>query len=128
MKCKMESKLNAYLENELSTKETLRLKEHLKSCSICRQTLKELQEIDTFLKQYVEKEVPEKIIASIYDKIQIPQKNQHRIVNFGVAAAILLSFFSGLWFSDKVFSQTNSNQQLFEIGSESLYSYIDWEE
>lgn len=130
MKCKMEKKVNAYLEKELGKDEYLQVQKHLQSCSDCQRTLRELLQVNDYLNNYREQDVPSFVIQSILNRT--PQTHvpvvSKRAVNFGFAAAILLSFFSGLWISQKVFTQPDSSSQLVEIGAESLFSYVNWEE
>jgi anti-sigma factor RsiW len=130
MKCKMEKKVNAYLEKELAKNEYMLVQKHLQSCSECQKTLRELLQANDFLSNFNEQDVPVFVIDSILKRTNQASEPvvTKRAVNFGFAAAILLSFLSGLWISEKVFSQPDSSSQLVEIGAETLFSHIVWED
>ena len=67
--CSFEKKLNAYIAGELSEIEYNKVREHISSCHLCQNEIRELQQVDNFLFQYTEEEVPaglnEKILNSV---------------------------------------------------------------
>lgn len=130
MKCKMEKKINAYLDKELSIDNFKQVQSHLSICSICQQTLRELMQVNKILSNFQEENVPQPLLHAILEKTetQSHSSSYKRAYNFGIAAAVIFSFFSGLWFSNKVFSQTSDNETVYELGSESLFSLMLWEE
>ena len=130
MKCKFQNRLNKFLDDELKPEEKANMQEHLKSCSACQEELRKIQHVNNILGSYREIEVSSDLINRVLDKIP-EQKNyvfNRKVINFSVAASILFSFFSGLWLSNKVYVNQQSSTYSYEIGEESLYSYLDWEE
>ncbi|MCD4817259.1 MAG: hypothetical protein K8S23_01035 [Candidatus Cloacimonetes bacterium] len=129
MKCKFEKKIGAFLDNELQKEDFAQVKEHLKSCLICQQTLRELNSINIFFENYTDVEVPEYLNQRILSKINSSvSKFKKNIINFAVAASIAFAFFSGLFASNQTFTQNRENTEQIAFGTESFYSYLDWEE
>ena len=129
MKCEFEEKIGAFVDNELSKDDYNQVKEHLKSCLICQQTLREFNSFNKFFETYADMEVPEYLNQKILSKINSPvSKFKKNIINFAVAASIAFAFFSGILISNQTFTQNRDNSELIAFGTESFYNYLDWEE
>ena len=129
MKCEFEEKLGAFVDKELQKDDFTHIKEHLKSCPICQQKLRELNSINKFFESYTDVEVPEYLNQKILNKINSPvSRVKKNVINFAVAASIAVAFFSGLLVSNQTFTQNKENSEQIAFGTESFYSYLDWEE
>lgn len=128
--CRFSHKLNAYIDAELSKKDFEEVQAHLKHCHLCQNELRELMKVNSFLDNYLEAEVAESVIQNILEKADQMNLNpqrfrfKQRIINFSVAASIILSFATGVLMSDLAFKQ-NIETTSFELGESTLYSYFE---
>ena len=123
--CSFEKKLNAYIAGELSEMEHNKVLEHISSCHLCQNEIRNLQQVDTFLFQYTEEDVPaglnEKILNSTVNSRTNPfMKN---VVSFSIAASVLISFIAGIMLSSGLYAETTDSN--ITIGEDSLYSYFE---
>ena len=96
MTCKFEKKINAYLDGELSEKTYHTVQEHLKKCQTCQNTLRSIIKVNNFLNNYNEEQFPDNLTESILEKTgySVMSTFKRRIINFSVAASIIVAFFS----------------------------------
>ena len=93
-KCKYQKKLNAYIDGELKEVDFEKARNHLKSCHLCQNKLREINKINDFLSNYKEEEVNEYISQRILGTVKtLPEKSTwdlltRRVVNFSIAASI----------------------------------------
>ncbi|MCK5050137.1 MAG: zf-HC2 domain-containing protein [Candidatus Cloacimonetes bacterium] len=123
--CSFEKKLNAYIAGELSEMEHNKVREHISSCHLCQNEIRNLQQVDNFLFQYTEEDVPaglnEKILNSVSNYRTNPfMKN---VVSFSIAASVLISFVAGIMLSSGLYAETKDSN--ITIGEDSLYSYFE---
>lgn len=123
--CSFEKKLNAYIAGELSEMEHYKVRKHISSCHLCQNEIRNLQQVDNFLFQYTEEEVPaglnEKILNSVSNYRTNPfMKN---VVSFSIAASVLISFIAGIMLSSGLYAETKDSN--ITIGEDSLYSYFE---
>jgi hypothetical protein len=103
-----------------------KVREHLKSCHLCQIELRELTTLNGFLSSYEEEEVPEyinqRILTTIESTAIHPQRVwfTRRVVNFSIAASVLISFAAGVFMSNQAFAQNNDSD--LEFGQETLFS------
>jgi predicted anti-sigma-YlaC factor YlaD len=125
--CKFSKKLNAYLDNELDETDFIKLKDHLRSCPICQQEIRELNKLNTLLRSFQEEEVTDLLKENIISQIiSLPESNifsKNNFIKLTVAASIAASFIIGLFFSSIVFKDEVEFLTEFSLGQESLYSY-----
>ena len=123
--CSFEKKMNAYIAGELCEMEHNNVREHISSCHLCQNEIRNLQQVDTFLFQFTEEDVPaglnEKILNSVSNTSTNPfMKN---VVSFSIAASILISFIAGIMLSSGLYAETTDSN--ITIGEDSLYSYFE---
>jgi anti-sigma factor RsiW len=125
--CKFRSKLNSYLDNELSEAEFVQLKTHILSCPACQEEIRELNKLNNFLSDFQEVDVPlsvkENIISQVSEISRSAKFKGNRFVKIAVAASIAASFIIGLLFSNITFTENSNSLSDFSLGQESLYSY-----
>lgn len=131
-KCRFSRRLNAFSDGELSKKEFGKVQNHLKECPACQAYLREIVNINSYLSSYREEEVPEylnqKILATVRETEQEKVKFgfSRQLVNFSIAASVLISFVAGIILSDlaynKAYADTSTSN--LEFGQETLYSFF----
>ena len=125
--CSFEKKMNAYIAGELCEMEHNNVREHISSCHLCQNEIRNLQQVDTFLFQYTEEEVPaglnEKILNSVLKSNTNPF--MRKVVSFSIAASVIISFTTGIILSDLTFNQEIESD--YDFGQNSLYSYFEGE-
>ena len=123
--CSFEKKLNAYIAGELREMEHNKVREHISSCHLCQNEIRNLQQVDTFLFQYTEEEVPaglnEKILNSVSQSRTSPF--MRKVVSFSIAASVLISFMAGIMLSNGLYAENTDSD--ITIGEDSLYSYFE---
>ena len=130
-KCKYQKKLNAYIDGELKEVDFEKVRNHLKSCHLCQNKLREINKINDFLSNYKEEEVNEYMNQRILGTVKtLPEKSTwdlltRRVVNFSIAASVIISFTVGIILSNNLFA--NNNETNIEFGQESLYSFFEGE-
>lgn len=130
-KCEYQKKLNAYIDGELKEVEFEKVRNHLKSCHLCQNELREINRINDFLFNYKEEEVNEYINQRILGTVKtLPEKRTwgllaRRVVNYSIAASVIISFTVGIILSNNLFA--NNNETNIEFGQESLYSFFEGE-
>ena len=132
-KCRFSRRLNAFSDGELSKKEFRKVQNHLKECPACQAYLREIVNINSYLSSYREEEVPEylnqKILATVRETEQEKVKFgfSRQLVNFSIAASVLISFVAGIILSDlaynKAYADTSTSN--LEFGQETLYSFFE---
>lgn len=127
-KCKFKNKINAYIDHELSEEETIILENHLSSCDECKKTYTELTELNSLLLNYKEIEPSIYAINSIFTKIDKEPASKFRLrrrfTKLAIATSVAASFFVGLWLSTLTFRTYSSNMSDYQLGENSLYSYV----
>lgn len=122
--CSYEKKLNAYLDDELTSYEKEEMQTHLQSCNICQNTLRELISINHFLAGYQDENLPESLANKIFNAI--PQQNKisvgKKLLKLPIAAMLILSFLSGILISKLTFSDLSVDYA--EFGENSYYTYF----
>jgi len=125
--CKFSKKINAYLDNELNETDFFKLKDHLRSCPICQQEIRELNKLNAFLKSFQEEEVADFLKEKIRSQInRLPETSsfsKNNFIKLTVAASIAASFIIGLFFSSIAFKDDAEFLTELSLGQESLYSY-----
>ncbi|MDP8201233.1 MAG: zf-HC2 domain-containing protein [Candidatus Tenebribacter burtonii] len=125
--CSFSKKLNAYIAGELSEMEHEEVRAHISSCHLCQKKIRELNQVENFLMQYTDEEVPtglnEKILNSVSRSYVNPFKR--KVVSFSIAASIIVSFVTGIFLSDITFTQETESD--FDFGQNTLYSYFEGE-
>lgn len=125
IECNFEKKLNAYIAGELSEMEHKKVRKHISSCHLCQNEIRTLQQVDDFLIQYTEEEVPagfnEKILNSVFKSRTNPF--MRKVINFSIAASIVISFMAGIVLSSGLYAETKDSD--ITIGEDSLYSYFE---
>jgi len=125
--CSFSKKLNAYIAGELSEIEHEEVRAHISSCHLCQKEIRELNQVENFLMQYTDEEVPaglnEKILNSVSRSYVNPFKR--KVVSFSIAASIIVSFVTGILLSDITFTQETESD--FDFGQNTLYSYFEGE-
>ena len=128
-KCSYISKLNTYIDGELSKKDFEEIKEHLKNCRLCQNEIRELNSINQFLSSYKNSEAPEylnqRILASVREISLDENKDflSKYVFKFSIAASVMIAFSSGILLSNLAFSSQQNNE--LEFGQETLYSYFE---
>lgn len=125
IECNFEKKLNAYIAGELSEMEHKKVRKHISNCHLCQNEIRTLQQVDDFLIQYTEEEVPagfnEKILNSVFKSRTNPF--MRKVINFSIAASIVISFMAGIVLSSGLYAETKDSD--ITIGEDSLYSYFE---
>ena len=123
--CSFEKKMNAYIAGELSEMEYNKVREHISSCHLCQNEIRTLQQVDTFLLQYTEEEVPAGLNEKILNSVSKSRTNpfMRKVVSFSIAASVLISFMAGILLSNGLYAD-NSDSDI-TIGEDSLYSYFE---
>ncbi len=130
-KCKFEKRLNAYLAKEISIAENTVIENHLKTCKICQNKIKKLEEedklISDFLSYYKEEKISEELQAkllAIPNQTKRISKFSQAIIKFSVAASLIATFTLGIIMSNEILSYNSdiafAEESLVDIGS--LYS------
>ena len=123
--CSFEKKLNAYIAGELSEKEHSKVREHISSCHLCQNEIRELQQVDAFLFQYTEEEIPAGLNEKILNSVSQSRTNpfMKKIVSFSIAASVIISFMAGIMLSNGLYADGSDSN--ITIGEDSLYSYFE---
>lgn len=96
MNCNFKEKLAFYFYGELSEKEVKALKEHILTCPLCQNDLKELQNISNFLdfKTDISPKIVENIIS--YSESKLEKKFafslREKVFSFAFSFAVILLF------------------------------------
>ncbi len=123
--CGFEKKLNAYIAGELSEMEYNKVREHIRSCHLCQNEIRILQQVDNFLFQYTEEEVPAGLKEKILNSVSKSHSNpfMRKVVSFSIAASVLISFMAGIVLSNGLYAENTESD--ITIGEDSLYSYFE---
>lgn len=123
--CSFEKKLNAYIAGEPSEMEHNKVREHISSCHLCQNEIRELQQVDTFLSQYTEEEIPAGLNEKILNSVSQSHTNpfMRKVVSFSIAASVLISFMAGIMLSNGLYAENTDSD--ISIGEDSLYSYYE---
>ncbi len=123
--CSFEKKLNAYIAGELSEMEHNKVREHISSCHLCQNEIRTLQQVDNFLFQYTEDEVPAGLNEKILNSVSKSHSNpfMRKVVSFSIAASVLISFMAGIVLSNGLYAENTDSD--ITIGEDSLYSYFE---
>jgi len=123
--CSFEKKMNAYIAGELNEMEHNKVREHISSCHLCQNEIRILQQVDTFLFQYTEKDIPAGLNEKILNSVSQSHANpfMRRVVSFSIAASVLISFMAGILLSNGLYAETNDYD--ITIGEDSLFSYYE---
>ncbi len=123
--CSFEEKLNAYIAGELSETEHNIVRKHISSCHLCQNEIRTLQQVDTFLFQYTEEEVPAELNEKILNSAVKNRTNifMRKVVSFSIAASVLISFIAGIVLSNGLYAETTDFD--ITIGEDSLFSYFE---
>jgi len=123
--CSFEKKMNAYIAGELSEMEHNKVREHISSCHLCPNEIRILQQVDTFLFQYTEKDIPAGLNEKILNSVSQSHANpfMRRVVSFSIAASVLISFMAGIMLSSGLYADDTESD--ITIGENSLYSYFE---
>ena len=123
--CSFEKKLNAYIAGELSEMEHNKVREHISNCHLCQNEIRTLQQVNDFLNQYTEEEVPAGLNEKILNSVSKSHTNpfMRKVVSFSIAASVLISFMAGILLSNGLYAETNDFD--ITIGEDSLFSYYE---
>ena len=123
--CSFEKKLNAYIAGELSEMEHNKVREHISSCHLCQNEIRNLQQVDNVLFQYTEEEVPAGLNEKILNSVSQSRSNpfMRKVVSFSIAASVLISFMAGIVLSNGLYAENTDSD--ITIGEDSLYSYFE---
>ncbi len=123
--CSFEKKLNAYIAGELSEMEHNKVREHISRCHLCQNEIRTLQQVDNFLFQYTEDEVPAGLNEKILNSVSKSHSNpfMRKVVSFSIAASVLISFMAGIVLSNGLYAENTDSD--ITIGEDSLYSYFE---
>ncbi len=123
--CSFEKKLNAYIADELSEMEHNKVRKHISNCHLCQNEIRTLQQVDTFLSQYTEEEVPAGLNEKILNSVSQSHTNpfMRKVVSFSIAASVLISFMAGIMVSNGLYAENTDSE--ITIGEDSLYSYFE---
>ena len=123
--CDFKKKLNAYIAGELSEMEHNKVREHISSCHLCQNEIRTLQQVENFLSQYTDEEVPaglnEKILNSVFKSRTNPF--MRKVISFSIAASVLISFMAGILLSSGLYADSSDSD--ITIGEDSLFSYYE---
>ncbi len=129
---KVEKKISAYFDNELSSKEKETVTEHINSCLQCQKQLDELSKLEGILSEYPEHDLPtylENRLLNIPKQIDKRQLRWHNFVYYlkplPVAASLLFSLFSALYVGNLATNTETTASEDIEFAQESLYTV--WE-
>lgn len=127
MKCsEIQSNLSRFHDHELSKEERSEIQKHLMSCAECQSHYREIIEVDNFLRNYKEEDVPEELNQRILAKIRTTHKRSHFISWFersAVAASIIFALYFGFTSAGNAYD--TSNTDIAYPGESSLYSYFE---
>ncbi|MDA3813909.1 MAG: zf-HC2 domain-containing protein [Candidatus Cloacimonetes bacterium] len=123
--CSFEKKLNAYIAGELSEMEHNKVRMHISSCHLCQNEIRTLQQVDNFLFQYTEKEVPAGLNEKILNSVPKTSTNpfMRKVISFSIAASVLISFMAGIMLSSGLYADSSDSN--ITIGEDSLFSYYE---
>ena len=123
--CDFKKKLNAYIAGELSEMEHNEVRKHISSCHLCQNKIRILQQVDTFLLQYTEEEVPAGLNEKILNSVSQSHVNpfMRKVVSFSIAASVIISFMAGIMLSSGLYAENTESD--ITIGEDSLYSYFE---
>lgn len=125
--CKFTSKINAFLDKELSVIEQAEMQNHLSSCFKCQAELRELSQINKCLTEWKEAKVPEAVYSSILKQTEsVPARSirfRHKLSNFAVAASVLFAFMMGIVLSNDMLNKSIYSQESEALLDESFDSY-----
>ena len=125
--CSFNKKLNAYIAGELSEMEHEEVQMHVSSCHLCQNEIRELKQLDNFLMQYTDEEVPIRLNEKILNSVSRSHVNpfKRKVISFSIAASVIFSFVTGVLMSDLTFTQETDSD--FDFGQNTLYSYFEGE-
>ncbi len=127
LNCKFKVKINAYLDNELSEAEFIRVQDHLLTCSICQAEVRELNKVTDLMQNYQDEEVPDyltnRILTAVSSISETRFVKKNKFIKYVAAASIAASFIFGLLFSSLTFQNNSDSLSEYSLGQESLYSY-----
>ncbi|MDP8267117.1 MAG: zf-HC2 domain-containing protein [Candidatus Tenebribacter davisii] len=125
--CSFSKKLNAYIAGELSEMEHEEVRAHVSSCHLCQKEIRELNQVENFLMQYTDEEVPIRLNEKILNLVSRSYVNpfKRKVVSFSIAASIIVSFVTGILLSDLTFTQETESD--YDFGQNALYSYFEGE-
>ena len=125
--CSFSKKLNAYIAGELSEMEHEEVQMHVSSCHLCQKEIRELNQVENFLMQYTDEEVPIRLNEKILNLVSRSYVNpfKRKVVSFSIAASIIVSFVTGILLSDLTFTQETESD--YDFGQNALYSYFEGE-
>ncbi|MCD4829456.1 MAG: zf-HC2 domain-containing protein [Candidatus Cloacimonetes bacterium] len=122
MQCeRIEQRLGAFLDGELSPAEAQEVRAHLMACTSCQQALRELKSLDAFMSDYEDEPLPptlERKLAAIGHK---PMRRLRWVRDLSLAASVAAAFYLGIFVSGEV-ADGNNADDVFAFGQESLYS------
>lgn len=125
IECSFEKKMNAYIAGELSEMEHEKVRKHISNCHLCQNEIRELQQVDNFLIQYTEEEVPAGFNEKILNSVSKSRTNPfiRKVISFSIAASIVISFMAGVLLSSGLYA--NGTDYEITLGEDSLYSYFE---
>ncbi|MCF7857759.1 MAG: hypothetical protein K9N07_00335 [Candidatus Cloacimonetes bacterium] len=123
--CSYERKLNAYIAGELSESKHNNVQKHISRCHLCQNEIRNLLQVDDFLDQYTEEEVPAGFNERMLKSVSSTKVNPliRKIIDFSIAASIVLAFTAGVVLSNDLYTENSDNN--FTLGENSLYSYFE---
>lgn len=125
--CSFMKKLNAYIAEELNKEEHKLVRMHISECHLCQNEIRALQQLDNFLSQYSEEEVPAGLNEKILNSVSTNSTNPfiRKVISFSIAATVLISFMAGVVLSNGLYAENTETNITF--GEETLFSYIEGE-
>jgi hypothetical protein len=98
---------------------------HISSCHLCQNEIRTLQQVDNFLFQYTEKEVPAGLNEKILNSVPKTSTNpfMRKVISFSIAASVLISFMAGIMLSSGLYADSSDSN--ITIGEDSLFSYYE---
>lgn len=108
MSCQKKSILSAYLDGELTQKETNLFQEHLERCPVCSQAYQEFQRLASLLRERPQEDLPlgffnrlearierEKEANAVWQRLELTAKKLVPVFVFLLLITGLISFFPG---------------------------------
>ena len=124
MKCKYLELIGVFKDGELNKSKQQEVSKHLLECSQCQQELRDLQKLNELLSSFKDKAVPQYLVDDILNKFPIDrQLNLRNVINFPIAAMLVVSFISGIYLSNLAFKP--AEESYTEFGQESFYNYFE---
>ncbi|MBN2830195.1 MAG: DUF3379 family protein [Candidatus Cloacimonetes bacterium] len=105
MKCKMkEIEVYRYHDGEMGKNDEQEFEQHLKECSICRNRLSEIKELDKIMHTTSDVEAPEYLTTRILANAQTRESQKAFVLGFklipygvAIAASLYLGIFTAFW-------------------------------